>query len=439
MATAPAQADVRRHVAPGSNVRPFLAGLAVLAVVVSLGIVAVRQFGGSGAVISVFWWGGETRATLTHRALELYVSRHPGVHFAEQWQGNSGYFDKLATLSAGGSAPDLFQIDDNWLAEYVSRGLTLDLRPYVGTAIETIGFGQGLANSGSVDGVLGGIPAAENTPAMIFDRTVVEKYGLAVPVTGMSWDDLIAWGIALNHASGGKVAGTMDPSADYKALQVWLRQQGKDLYRGTALGFTQSDLTRWLRLWADARAADATPPADVIHGANAGDITKQLVVTRQAGTSFVWSNQLEELSKRTDHELGIAPYPGDPKGQWARASMYWSAAARTKHAAVVADVINFLVNDPDAAKILGAERGLAPNLGVRAKIAGSLSPAMRESVTFETALSSRFGLLPPLPPPGHGEVKAQLTQAAESVQYKRATPEGAAKAFFAAVADVVKG
>jgi multiple sugar transport system substrate-binding protein len=156
-------------------------------------------------------------------------------------------------------------------------------------------------------------------------------------------------------------------------------------------------------------------------------------------TSFVWSNQLEELSRHTGHELGIAPYPGDPAGQWARASMYWAASAGSDHAAVVADVINFLVNDPDAAQILGAERGLAPNLGVRDRIATTLSAAMRTSVTFETTLASRFGPTPPPPPPGHGQVKTQLTQAAESVQFAKATPDEAASAFFAQVAEIVNG
>lgn len=438
MGTVPA--GVQRHAAPRRSMRPIVVTLAVLAVLAPLVVTAVRQFGGpGGTTISVFWWGGQARADLTHQALELYRSRHPQVRFAEQWQGNSGYFDKLATLAAGGSTPDLFQIDDNWLSDYVSRGVTLDLKPFLGATIDTSGFSKGLSSSGTIAGKVGGIAAAENTPAMIYDKTAVEQYGISTPHAGMSWEALIAWGVALKSASGGKVAGTMDPSADYKALQIWLRQQSLDLYDGGKLGFGAGDLTRWLQLWADARSAGATPPADVIHSANAGDITKQLVATQQAGTSFVWSNQLEELSKHTDHELGIAPYPGDPAGQWARASMYWSAAATTEHAAIVADVINFMVNDPDAGKILGAERGLAPNVQVRARITGTLSPAMRTSMTFETGLADKFGPTPPPPPAGHGQLKTQLTQAAESVQFARATPQAAASAFFQQLSALVKG
>ena len=151
--------------------------------------------------------------------------------------------------------------------------------------------------------------------------------------------------------------------------------------------------------------------------------------TKKGATSFLWSNQLAAMQKGTDHKVGMVTYPGDPKGQWARASMYWSGFSRTKHPDTVADVINFLVNDPEAGKILGAERGLAPNLGVRSGIASTLNESDRTSSTFETELASKFGPTPPVPPKGHTQVKTLLTQAAESVQYKRATPSAAASGF----------
>ena len=55
--------------------------------------------------LSFFWWGGEARAKLTEEALDLYTKKHPNVTFKKTWQANQGYFDKLATLTAGGNAP----------------------------------------------------------------------------------------------------------------------------------------------------------------------------------------------------------------------------------------------------------------------------------------------------------------------------------------------
>jgi multiple sugar transport system substrate-binding protein len=404
--------------------------LVVVAAAGGLALLTLRGSGDGTIELSVFWWGGKARAAITEKVLELYTAKHPNIRFKRQWQGNSGYYDKLATMASSGSAPDLFQIDDNGLTQYATRGITLDLKPYMGNRIRVDEFPQPLRRIGSVNGRVAGIVAAENTPAMVFDRTLVEQLGVGLPKVGMSWPGLVDWAVQVYNRSGGKKYGTMNPSADYKALQVWLRQQGKDLYDGTNLGFTQQDLTGWLRFWADAQARHATPPADVVHTANTGDVTKQLVATQQAAISFMWSNQLEELQKSTAHELDLVTYPGNPSGQWLRASMYWSGFSHTKHRDEVADVINFLVNDEDAARVLGAERGLAPNLGLRSVVSSMLTKSMQTTVSFETSLATQFGAPPPPPPAGHSQIRSQLLAAAESVEFAKATPEQAAATFF---------
>lgn len=380
--------------------------------------------------LTVFWWGGEKRAELTQKALDLYEEKHPGVTFKTTWQGNSGYYDKLATQAAGGRAPDIFQIDDNALSEYASRNITLDLSGYVARKQIDLGrFPESLAKYGQVNNRTVAIAAAENTPAMVYDKTLVTQLGVPAPKTGMSWDALIDWAATITQRTGGKTYGTMDPSADYKALWMWLRQQNKELYDDRQLGFTAQDLTRWFELWQGARARRAAPPADIIHAANGGDVTKQLVVTKQAATSFMWSNQVPELSKGTNHELAIVAYPGNPSAQWARASMYWAAYRGTPHRDTVADVIDFLVNDPEAGRILGTERGLNPNRDVLKVVSTTLDATGRIAVAFETDMAARFGPAPVPPPKGHGQIRTLLTQAAESVQYGRATPAAAAEQF----------
>ncbi len=96
----------------------------------------------------------------------------------------------------------------------------------------------------------------------------------------MSWEDTSPGREQVTKVT--KVPGTQDPSADYKAFWVWLRQQGKDLYQGKELGFTAEDVTAWFELWKGARDQGATPTPDVIHEGNATDVTNQLVVTGKA-------------------------------------------------------------------------------------------------------------------------------------------------------------
>jgi multiple sugar transport system substrate-binding protein len=383
--------------------------------------------------LQVFWWGGAKRAENTQKVLDLYTQKHPNVTFKIEQQPNAGYFDKLATKAAGGNAPDIFQLDDGSLAEYAQRNVTLDLTKYVkSNAIDTKDIPKGLIDYGVVNGKNAGIAAAQNTPGMIWDKTVAQQYGLEEPQIGWSWEQMISWGEQLNQKSGGQVQGIMDPSADYKALWLWLRQQGKELYTTDGkVAATAEDVTRWFDLWADARKRKAAPTADLIHTANTGDVTKQLVVTKQAGASFLWSNQLAELQKGTQNKLAVSAYPGDPKGQFARASLYWAGSRTTKEPDTVADVINFFVNDPEAAKIQGVERGLPSNLKNRDLVAPTLTDPEKATVALEAALNDKFGKAPPVPPKGHVKLRAELITAAETVQYGKASSQQAAEDFIA--------
>src|SRR5690349_2372907 len=185
------------HDQPTPSFRPSRRQLlaAALAVPVALGTAAC---GGSGSdkkvELSIFWWGAQARADLTDKALALYTQKHPNVTFKKTWQANQGYYDKLATLTAGGNAPDIFQIDDNAISEYAERGVTLDLTPYsTGGKLDVSKFSKGLKEYGEVDGKLVGVAMGENTQGLVYDKTLPDKYKLPSPATGMSWADFITW------------------------------------------------------------------------------------------------------------------------------------------------------------------------------------------------------------------------------------------------------
>ncbi|WP_433533751.1 ABC transporter substrate-binding protein [Micromonospora sp. CA-249363] len=428
-------APVGRHHGTPLPRRRLLRGLLAATVAAPL-LFGAAACGDDGAAdpnapvkLSIFWWGGDARAKLTEDALALYTSKHPNVTFEKTWQANQGYFDKLATLTAGGNPPDLFQIDDNYLAEYAARNTTLDLKTYQDSGkLDVSKFPRSLLEYGVVDGKLAGVAAGENTQGLVYNKTLLTKHNLPEPTTGMSWEQHIAWAEEVSKKTG--VPGTQDPSADYKALWVWLRQQGKDLYKGKELGFTAEDVTAWFDLWKGARDRRATPTADVIHEGNSSDVTKQLVVTGKSATSWVWANQMPDLKKNTKDDLGVVAYPGDPSAQWARASMYWSVFKGSKHRDVAVDVINFLNNDQDAVKLLGTDRGLPSNLDLRRVVSDDTTdPAMKQSIAVEAELTQKFGASPQVPIKGHSKVKSELVKAAENAQYGRATPAQAAAQF----------
>ena len=418
--------------------------LSVLALTVGLAACASHDTAKPAAAakveLSITWWGGPERAERTNKALDLYTQKHPNVTFKKQSLIWKDYYPKLEAMLAGGEGVDVFQVDDTVLAEYVSRGIALNLGGYVtSNKIDERRFPDSLAKCGDVDGKPYAVPSAENTPALVYDRTVIRQYGMAEPQIGWSYSQLISWAAEITAKSGGTAAGTMDAGASHQALWNWLRAQGKEMYNGRKLAFSADDLQRWLEMWVEARRLKATPSAEAIHVGDSGDVTKQPILSKQAVTAYAWSNQLAELQKGTDHELGITAYPGDPKGQWARASMFWSIYKNSRHSDVATEVINFLSNSPEAGQALGTERGLPANLDVRVEVASSLSAVMQATVRFENDMVARFGLAPAPPPKGHSEVRALLVQIAEDVMYGRTTPQQAAARFVVQAQQALNG
>jgi multiple sugar transport system substrate-binding protein len=143
---------------------------------------------------------------------------------------------------------------------------------------------------------------------------------------------------------------------------------------------------------------------------------------------------MPELKKNTKDELGVIAYPGDTSAQWARASMYFSVFRGSDKKDVAVDVINFLSNDPEAAKVLGTDRGLPSNMDVRKVVEDTVTdPNMKQTIEVQNDLGTKFGpSSPAVPPKGHAKVRTELIRIGEEVTYGRQTPQQGATAFVTA-------
>ncbi len=59
--------------------------------------------------------------------IDAYMKANPDVKISGQPGEFNSYWDKLATQTAGGQAPDIIQMDMNYISEYGTRGALLDL------------------------------------------------------------------------------------------------------------------------------------------------------------------------------------------------------------------------------------------------------------------------------------------------------------------------
>ena len=87
---------------------------------------------GDGRInLSIAWWGNETRHEYTQELLDAYTEEHPNVTFTASPTSWDGYWEKLATQTAGGSCPDIVQMDYSYIITYAQNKTLADLQKFV--------------------------------------------------------------------------------------------------------------------------------------------------------------------------------------------------------------------------------------------------------------------------------------------------------------------
>jgi multiple sugar transport system substrate-binding protein len=366
---------------------------------------------GGKVTLHFSWWGSDTRATLTDRAVKAFEAAHPGVTVQTDYAAYAPYWQKIATETAGGNAPDVIQMDYRYLSEYGRRNALLDLRKQ---DLPVTDLEPAVAGSGQIDGKTVAVPFGQNTTAIAINDTALRKLGLAKPTIG-TWAAFKTWAGEVHTKSGGKVYGVSDMGYAEDVFELWLRQSGKALYTPDGkLGFSAADLTAFWTMWQDMVKSGAATPAEISNQYD-GSTAKSALVQGRSVAEFIFDNTLGSTQAAMKDQLSLVTFPTDgaQNGMYYKPTMLLSASRQGKHPAEAAALIDFLVNDPGAGQILGADRGLPPNGKVRAAVLPSLKAA--DQIVVEYEQGARLAATPPAPPKGDGEVKNDFQAAYQAV------------------------
>src|SRR5688500_10263310 len=82
---------------------------------------------GEAATLRVSTWGNDSRVRLTQEAVDAFTAANPDIKVTIENTDWGGYWDKLATMTAGNNSPDVIQMDESYIAAYGARDALLDL------------------------------------------------------------------------------------------------------------------------------------------------------------------------------------------------------------------------------------------------------------------------------------------------------------------------
>ena len=146
----------------------------------------------------------------------------PGLQaIADLWTEQSGidvniqvvtwdeYWTLLEAGATGGSLPDVFWMHSNSAQMYMENDMLLDLTKYIkkSDVVKMENYYQGISELYSYKGKQYAMPKDHDTIALLYNKAIFDKCGVAYPDETWTWDDYYAAGKAITEAGNGEFYG----------------------------------------------------------------------------------------------------------------------------------------------------------------------------------------------------------------------------------------
>ncbi|OZM83293.1 ABC transporter substrate-binding protein [Pseudonocardia sp. MH-G8] len=403
------------------------------AVAVTLSGCAVADRGdGAGAQdgqIRATWWGGDSENQALNTVFDGFAAAG-GVEVRRESQAFDGYWDRLATQTAGGNAPDLIMQAGSQIPDYAGRGTLLDLNTVEGLQVDSVD--EGLRQFGAVGDQLFGVVAGANAMGLVTNDTMLQRAGAAVPSGGYGWDRYAQMANALHAALGPDVWGASDEGGDLISFILFVRDSGRQFYADDGrLNATREDLTRWLEYWQALRASGGAPPADVT-AEGQGELAASPFATGRAAMDLTWTQDYTSYSRLRHDELSISlpPYDSRHPSLWMNAASLWSISASSPDAGEAVAAINHMATDPQAITDLGVALGMPPSQAARDQLSGTLDAPDQAAMDYMDQVAATSTPLNRLWPTGFAEMRTLLEELNEGVAFGSTSVPEAVEKFF---------
>lgn len=137
---------------------------------------------------------------------------------ADKWTEKSGVKVKIEVISwdsywtlleagaSGGELPDVFWMHINEAQKYMEANVLLDLNDYIANdaSIDMNNYYEGIVDLYNLDGHQFALPKDHDTIAMIYNKTIFDKYGIAYPDDTWDWNKYAEVAAQISEAGKGE-------------------------------------------------------------------------------------------------------------------------------------------------------------------------------------------------------------------------------------------
>lgn len=274
---------------------------------------------------------------------------------ANEWSAQSGvqvniqvvtwddYWTLLEAGASGGEMPDVFWMHSNNAQMYMAADKLLNLSDYIAKSdkVKLSDYYQGVTELYSLNGNQYAIPKDHDTIALLYNKALFDKYGVAYPTNDWTWDDYYTAGKAITDAgkSDGVYGAAMNTTNDQDGYFNIIYSYGGYVINEdrTASGW-DNEKTREAMEFVGKLCTDVFAPQTLVaENGTDGLFTNNLAAMISQGSWMINSFYTQDNS--SDYGWVMMPYH-DANGngqceQSERVSLYnglgWAASANTKN------------------------------------------------------------------------------------------------------------
>lgn len=331
---------------------------------------AADASGNEPVTLRFSWWGGESRHNATMAAVEAFEQEYPWITVECEYSSWDGWVDKVATQLAGGTAPDLMQINWDWLYQFSSDGSKfVDLNEY-SDIISLDNWSEANLQAMTVADKLQGVPISITGKLPMYNKTTFDKAGVPIPT---SIEELRAAGKAFQENLGDDYYPLAEEGYERMLWMVMYLQEkyGKEWIKDLQVNYTVEEVTDGMNFINSLEEDHVWPKIEIIVGDGAENFLSnpKWMDGHYAGLTEYDSN-VQEIAESLDEgqELVLGEYPTDmgeyPAGM-SKVSQGFAITETSEHKEEAALLLEYLTSNENGVRLMGIERGTPCNTAAK--------------------------------------------------------------------------
>ena len=304
--------------------------------------------------LQMSWWGNDGRHMYTMEGVDLFQEKHPEISVDYRYGEWNGYEKRTKVWMESHNEADVMQINYAWLNVYSPDGTGFYDLNTLSDVLDLSNFTEEELSYGTKNGKLNALPIAMNTHTFYFNQDILDQYGLSVPE---SWDDLFSMAEVL-APEGKYVLGFAKKHLFLLMIAYYEQSFGTPFFNqdGT-LAADAKGIEYILTFYKKLLDAHVICPIDSFDRAKymSGEIVGTMC---WISDTKIYCDGLAE----TGVKVSRGNYPKLPgaklSGWYIKPATMWAISADTEHPQEAALLLNYLLNDPDMAKLQKTEKGV---------------------------------------------------------------------------------